>query len=178
MSRSSWFPRFQRAYPLAWVYRCSCLGQVPAPAALDAFLSVHETAGADRVVRLTSTASGRVLRTLEGAHSQGVCDVAWTCDGSYLASASDDATIALWDVATGKPACKAFKGHTNYVFCADFSPRCNILASGSYDESLRIWDVRSGKCIRVIPAHSEPVTSVQFNGDGTVLATGSYDGLV
>lgn len=69
-------------------------------------------------------------------------------------------------------------GHLNYVFCVDFSPRGNILASGSYDESLRLWDIRAGCSIRTIPAHSEPITSARFNGDGTVIVTGSYDGLM
>ena len=36
------------------------------------------------------------------------------------------------------------KGHTNYVFCVQFSPKSNFIASGSFDESVRVWDVKEG----------------------------------
>jgi COMPASS component SWD3 len=49
--------------------------------------------------------------------------------------------------------------------------------SGSFDESVRLWDVKQGRCIRSMPAHSDPVTAVQFNRDGTLIVSGSYDGL-
>lgn len=52
------------------------------------------------------------------------------------------------------------------------------MASGSFDETIRIWDVNQGKCIRVILAHSDPITSIDFNTDGTILASASYDGLI
>ncbi len=64
------------------------------------------------------------------------------------------------------------------MVCLHFCPRTNLLASGSFDESLRLWDLRTGSCVSAIPAHSEPVTSVQFSGDGALLASGSYDGLL
>lgn len=44
-------------------------------------------------------------------------------------------------------------------------------------QSVRIWDFRSGKCLRTLPAHSDPVTAVDFNRDGSNLVSGSYDGL-
>lgn len=40
------------------------------------------------------------------------------------------------------------------------------------------WDVRSGRCLKLLPAHSDPVTATAFNYDGTCLVSGSYDGLV
>lgn len=43
---------------------------------------------------------------------------------------------------------------------------------------VRIWDVRSGNCVRTLPAHSDPVSAVAFNRDGSLIATSSYDGLV
>lgn len=51
-------------------------------------------------------------------------------------------------------------------------------ASGSFDETLRLWDVRSGRCLREVPAHSDPLTAVDFSHDGTLIVTSSLDGLM
>lgn len=40
-----------------------------------------------------------------------------------------------------------------------------------------MWDVKTGKCLRILPAHSDPVSAVDFNLDGTLIVSGSYDGL-
>jgi COMPASS component SWD3 len=42
---------------------------------------------------------------------------------------------------------------------------------------VRIWDVRTGKCLKTLPAHSDPVTAVHFNRDGSLIVSSSYDGL-
>lgn len=31
-----------------------------------------------------------------------------------------------------------------------------------FDESVRIWDVKTGKCLKTLPAHSDPVSAVSF----------------
>ena len=41
--------------------------------------------------------------------------------------------------------------------------------SGSFDETVRVWDVKSGKCLKVLLAHSDPVTAVDFNRDGSLI---------
>lgn len=46
-----------------------------------------------------------------------------------------------------------------------------------FDESVRIWDVKTGKCLKTLPAHSDPVSAVNFNRDGTLIVSSSYDGL-
>lgn len=52
-----------------------------------------------------------------------------------------------------------------------------MIVSGSFDETVRVWDVKTGKCLKVLPAHSDPVTAVNFNRDGTLIVSSSYDGL-
>lgn len=115
------------------------------------------------------------LRSLEG-HVGGLSDVAWSADSRFLATASDDKTIKLWNAEKGTML-RTLRGHTSYVFCVCFSPRTNLLVSGSYDESVRVWEVRTGKCRHQLPAHSDPVTSVDFNRDGTLIVSCSNDSL-
>lgn len=52
--------------------------------------------GADKLVKIWDADSGEIINTLEG-HTEGISDIAWSSDGDYLASASDDKTIIIWN---------------------------------------------------------------------------------
>ena len=56
-----------------------------------------------------------------------------------------------------------------------FCPYGKQVASGSTDNSIKIWDTNTGKCDSTLSGHSNVVTSVAWNNDGSKLATGSWD---
>ncbi|XP_071733299.1 WD40 repeat-containing protein HOS15-like [Rutidosis leptorrhynchoides] len=85
------------------------------------------------------------------------------------------------------------EGHTSEVFVCAWSPAGSLLASGSGDSTARIWKINDGPCSSnaqkgpldvTVLKHlrgrtndkSKDVTTLDWNGEGTLLATGSYDG--
>jgi len=103
-----------------------------------------------------------------------VFSVAFSPDGSLLASGSSDNTIKIWDVST-EQTLRTLPSHTNWVRSVAFSPDGSLLASGSNDKTIRIWDVSTGQTLRILPDHVSAVWSVAFSPDGSLLASGSGD---
>jgi WD40 repeat protein len=65
-------------------------------------------------------------------------------DGKTLATASDDDTVKLWDVASRQNV-TTLKDHEAYVTSVAFSPDGKTLASGSGDKRVKLWNVASRK---------------------------------
>src|SRR5579885_1598113 len=100
------------------------------------------TGGADKLVKLWDSASGKLLASL-GEHGDAIAGLAFSPDGKILASASYEQTVKLWDVAARKEL-RTLTGHQNWIFGVVFSPDRKFLASASYDRTVKIWDVTSG----------------------------------
>ena len=79
------------------------------------------------------------LPPLEG-HTDCVSSVCFSPDGRQLASGSDDKSVRVWDLSSGREV-KKLEGHTERVSSVCFSPDGRQLASGSDDKSVRVWDL-------------------------------------
>ncbi|MBK7939914.1 MAG: hypothetical protein IPJ82_23790 [Lewinellaceae bacterium] len=87
--------------------------------------------------------------------------VAFSPDGKYLATGSEDNTAKIWDLQTGKSTL-ALEGHRNSVFSDAFSPDGKLLATGSADETDKIWDLQTGKSTLALEGHRNSVWASLF----------------
>ncbi|MDM8562892.1 PKD domain-containing protein [Candidatus Marithioploca araucensis] len=72
-------------------------------------------------------------------HTSSVYSVAFSPDGRYALSCSDD-TLKLWEVNTGAEI-RTFAGHTESVSSVVFSPDGRYALSGSWDKTLKLWKI-------------------------------------
>jgi small GTP-binding protein len=108
--------------------------------------------------------------TLKG-HTARMNKLAWSPDGSLLASTSFDNTLKLWSADSGS-LIKTLTGHVLPVYCVAWSPDGRLLASGSHDRTVRVWEVSSGNVVRLLEGHELGVYSLHWSPDGKTIASG------
>ena len=164
-------------------------------------------AGVDRVIRVCqvvddggTSCSIQVIASLEG-HGGAVRALAFSTDGTSLASGGGDMTVLLWTVASGAGEGTSggvsggagagvgagagtagsqgrplrLIGHTDCVTSVCYTPDGTEVASGSYDNTIRVWHAGSGRLLATVDGHTSRVTSVQYSPSGQVLASGAGD---
>jgi WD40 repeat protein len=108
-------------------------------------------------------------------HSASVWTVAFSPNGSRVASGGADRTIRIWDVQTGRETHR-LDGHTDIVWSVSFSPDGRWIASGGRDKTVRVWDSQSGRPIDgPLDGHAGSVMGVSFLPDALHLISGSMD---
>ncbi|KAI8668613.1 NACHT domain-containing protein [Fusarium keratoplasticum] len=113
------------------------------------------------------------LMSLEG-HQAMVFDAVFSPDSRLLASASDDATVRIWEAGTGEHL-QTLEGHDNSVYSVAFSHDSKFLASGSKDCTVRLWSVQTGDQLETFTGHNNTVRSVVFSPDSRTVISGSDD---
>lgn len=106
-------------------------------------------------------------RILRSGHSGEIDAIAFTPDGRWLATGSEDKTIRIWDVSTGRTL-RTLIGHTALIWSLAFSPDAKRLASASQDGTLRVWDTANWTPIYTLNSGATPI-ACRFSPDGKFL---------
>ena len=133
----------------------------------------------------------RVFGEVRLRHADRVNAVAYSPDGTRLASASRDGTARVWDLGTGRELC-TYRGHdnqpedpskdTNKLRVADvvFAPDGKTVASADGNQ-VHLWDPATGTQLKVLltlEKTDKPIKALAYSPDGKSLAVGGEDGVV
>ncbi|KAI0413548.1 hypothetical protein F5X98DRAFT_351801 [Xylaria grammica] len=117
------------------------------------------------------------LQELEG-HTGDISAVAFSPNGRYVASGSQDRTIRIWDVATGG-CVNILKGYFGWINSIAFSPNTEYVASIAGDGTIQIWHAANGIYLQTIKGDFTDCDiylgrSVAFLDNESVVAVNRY----
>ena len=120
--------------------------------------------------RVWAADTGREVARL--THGDRVFDVAFSPDGRYVVSGSEDNTARVWEAASGREVARLT--HDWVVTAVAFSPDGRYVVSGSEDTTARVWEAASGREVARM-THGDEVGTVAFSPDGRYVVSEGCD---
>ncbi|KAI9767667.1 MAG: hypothetical protein M1840_005538 [Geoglossum simile] len=113
------------------------------------------------------------VQTMEG-HAGWMWLIEFSPDGQYLATASRDRVIKIWDTKTGKLQ-STLEGHLGVIWWVKFSPDNQHIATAADDCTVRLWDAKTGTLESTLEGHSGTIWGLAYSPDGRRLASAADD---
>ena len=98
--------------------------------------------------------------------------VAWSPDGTRIASGGVEQTIHIWDAQTGHQV-YAFANQRNKIYALSWSPDSTTIASGGGDNMVQVWNAENGEIYETFPDLRRNVSATCWSPDGHFVAATS-----
>ncbi|MCX8238883.1 MAG: hypothetical protein OSB05_08700 [Akkermansiaceae bacterium] len=128
-------------------------------------------------LKLWNVRDGVLQNEITKPHDDTITGLAFSPDGSHLATASTDRLVKLHRLDTGALLHK-LEGHTNHVLDVAWSADGQTIASAGADKLTKLWSAEAGKQTKSEGGFRKEVTSIEFLGTGNTLLTGGGDKIV
>jgi WD40 repeat protein len=114
---------------------------------------------------------------LGGHAGSRVYCLAFSPDGTTLATGSLDRTVKLWDIPAGRER-SALHDDSGAILSLAFSPDGQTIAWTTSDAAgaIALWDVKAQRLQKTLRGHAGRVQAIAFSPDGQTLASGGADG--
>ena len=119
--------------------------------------------------------SDGATKNLGQAHSDGITCIAFSPDGSRLATGSSDERVVLWDVKSGSTN-RVLQGGLIVVSSLAFAPDSQTLFAGCWGQNIYAWNLDAPTRPSVLAGHSAAVNALAIAPDGRWLASAGQDG--
>jgi WD40 repeat protein/serine/threonine protein kinase len=141
---------------------------------LEISASGEMLAGGGGRIRVWRLETGELIRRLDPGIA-GAGALAFSPEGSWLASAGSDGTILLWRTGDWQPG-PSFRGRLGAINALAFSPDGGRLVSGGADrEAIQFWDLETRRQVFALSLPGESIAGLRFSPDGNVLLAVTAD---
>ncbi len=132
----------------------------------------------DGRIELRDTVTGKRLAILIGYQvKKRIVALAFSPDGTMLASGSQDKTVRLWNTSKNHELF-ILRKHTGWITTLAFSHDGRMLASGSTDKTVRVWNTITGELLATFTGHINGIAALTFSPESSTLVSGSTDGTI